>query len=241
MLHWYDPGPMLVNGLQLTGVSTSPGFMQYTGPDILYSQFLALIPRSNGGLGLYERIEKNSFGWIGPVGSGIGAKLGDISAVSSAELSDGSLCVVVRAGSHLFELTHPALAYSSNGLSVDFGQGWSTPTEIRAEDGDAVTVSGYPQLITTGVSVLGASGLLLAVPVSNGAILLSTTEGSSFWNTEQLPVQHSVDALTLLSGSVDGRSNIDVTYRQGDRLLYIWRWDNGPWHRPASVEWDTHH
>jgi hypothetical protein len=125
VLHWYDPGPMLVNGLQLTGVSTSPGFMQYTGPDIRYSQFLALIPRSNGGLGLYERIEKNSFGWIGPVGSGIGAKLGAISAVSAVELCDGSLCVVVRASSHLFELTHPALTYSTNGLSVDFGQGWA--------------------------------------------------------------------------------------------------------------------
>ena len=236
VLRWYDPGPILVNGLQLTGVSTRPGFMQYAWSGT-NQQFLALVPRANGGLGLYERIEKFPWGWIGPVGSGIGTKLGTISAVTSVELGDGSLYVVVCAGSHLFELTHPLLTYSSNGPPNDFGKGWSAPKEIRDGNGSPISVAGYPQLITTGVSALGTSSLLLAAPVHNGAMLLSNTDGGDVWNIERLPINHSVDALTLLSGTVDGRPNIDVTYREGDRLLYIWRWDNGPWYGPAPVKW----
>ena len=79
--------------------------------------------------------------------------------------------------------------------------------------------------------------MLMTVPVPGGAELLSTTQPSSTWHVEHLPIRQEVDALTLLSGSVNGRANIDVIYRQGNHLFSIWRWDNGPWHSPSSVRW----
>lgn len=54
IFHWHDPVPIQINKLPLTGVSASPGFMQYgslTSGDL---QFLTLIPRPEGGLGLYS-------------------------------------------------------------------------------------------------------------------------------------------------------------------------------------------
>jgi hypothetical protein len=239
-LRWYDPSPILVNGLKLMEVNTTPGFMQYTWTNVDNPQFLAMIPSSDKGLELYERIEKRPWGWVAPIDNTIGANLGNISAVSSAELADGSLYVVVRADSHLFELTHPRLTYNSPNAPPDsFGEGWSTPKEIRSANGAPVTVSGDPQLIATGVSAQGTTNLLIAAPVPDGAILLSNSSENEIWNIERLPINHDVDALTLLNGNVGGRDNLDVTYRQGDQLLYIWRWDNGPWHEPAPVEWGT--
>ena len=93
-------------------------------------------------------------------------------------------------------------------------------------------------LFRSGVSALGTT-LLLAVPVPDGAILLSSTAGSSIWKPERLPINRPVAALTLLAGNVDGRPNLDVSYRQGNHLLHIWRWDNGPWDPPSPVEWGT--
>ena len=238
VLHWHDPTQVLVNGSPLAGVSTSLGFMEYTWSQAVNPQFLAFLPGPQGGLVLYERYEGNSFSWLGPMGRGIATKLGHISAVSSVELGDGSLCVVVRAGAHLFELTHPALTYTPGQPPGDFGQRWSAPVELRVTNGAPVTVSGSPQLITTGVSALGTT-LLLAVPVPDGAILLSSTAGSSIWKPERLPINRPVAALTLLAGNVDGRPNLDVSYRQGNHLLHIWRWDNGPWDPPSPVEWGT--
>jgi len=238
VLRWYDPSPILVNGLELMGVSATPGFMQYTWTNVDNPQFLAIIPSSDKGLELYERVEKWPWGWVAPIDNRIGATLGNISAVSSVKLVDGSLYLVVRVGSHLFELTHPPLAYNSPDAPPDgFGEGWSTPKEIRAPNGAPVTVSGDPQLIATGVSAEGTTNLLIAVPVPDGAVLLSNNSEDEIWNIERLPINHDVNALTLLNGNVDGRSNLDITYRQGDRLLYIWRWDNGLWHEPARVEW----
>jgi hypothetical protein len=77
----------------------------------------------------------------------------------------------------------------------------------------------------------------MAVPVPGGAALLSAEQPASTWEVEQLPVHHTVDAITLLPGSVSDRANIDVTYREGNRLLYLWRWDGGPWHGPSLVQW----
>jgi hypothetical protein len=238
VLHWHDPTPVLMNGSPLIAVSTSPGFMEYTWSQALNPQFLAFLPGTQGGLALYERYEGNSFPWLGPMGRGIATKLGHISAVTSVELGDGSLCVIVRAGAHLFELTHRALTYTPGQPPGDFGQRWSAPVELRTANGVPVTVSGSPQLITTGVSALGTT-LLLAMPIPDGAILLSSTAGSSTWRPERLPINRPVDALTLLAGDVDDRANLDVTYRQGNHLFYIWRWDNGPWHPPSLVEWGT--
>jgi len=238
VLHWYDPTPILVNGLQLTGVSANPGFMQYTWSNV-NPQFLALIPDSDKGLGLYERVEKPPWEWVAPTGGRIGAVLGKISAVSAAEFADGTLCVVVRTGSHLFELTHPALIYSPDAPPSNFSKGWSAPAEIRAANGIPVSAAGYPQLIATSASASGATNLLLAVPVHGGAVLLSSTEGSVVWNVQRLPINHDVDALTLLTGRVSGRANIDIAYREGNQLLDTWQWDGGPWHAPVPVEWSS--
>ena len=230
ILDWHDPVPMQINGLPLSGVNVSPGFMQYTTPVSENPQFLALIPQPQGGLGLYERIEHPPWNWIGPVGV-LGASLGGISAVTSAELGDGSLCVIVRSGSHLFEITH-----HSKGLPGGAGSGWSTPAEVRTSRG-AITVSGGQQLVATTVSALGSTGMLMAVPVPGGAALLATTKLGGSWDFEKLPIRSEVDALTVLTGSVNGRANIDVTYRDGNRLLQIWRWTNGPWSGPTQVQW----
>jgi hypothetical protein len=77
------------------------------------------------------------------------------------------------------------------------------------------------------------------VPVHGGAVLLSSTEGSVAWNVQRLPINHDVDALTLLTGSVSGRANIDIAYREGNQLLDTWQWDGGPWHAPVPVEWSS--
>jgi hypothetical protein len=204
--------------------------MQYTSPASGNPQFLALISQPQGGLGLYERVEHPPWSWTGPVGV-IGTSLSGISAVTSTELGDGSLCAIVRVGSHLFEITHP-----STGLPGDASNGWSTPAEVRSGRG-AITVSGSPQLIATTVSAAGSTGMLMAVPVPGGAALLSTVEPGGSWDVEQLPIHSEVDAVPLLAGSVNGRANIDVTYREGNHLLDIWRWDNGPWYGPALVQW----
>jgi hypothetical protein len=229
-LRWHDPVPMQVNGLPLSGVSARPGFMQYTSPADGQFQFLALIPQPAEGLELYERIEHPPWNWEGPVGV-MGASIRGISAVTSAELGDGSLCVIVRAGDHLFEMTH-----SSRGLPGGAGSGWSAPAEVRSAIG-AITVSGNPQLVAATVSTQGSTELLLSVPVPGGAALLSTEQPDGPWQVEQLPVHHTVDAITLLPGSVNGRANIDVTFREGNRLLYLWRWDDGSWHGPSPVQW----
>lgn len=81
--------------------------------------------------------------------------------------------------------------------------------------------------------------MLLAVPVPGGAVLPSAAESDPSWHVEQLPLHHEVDALTLLPGSVNGRDNIDITYREGNHLLYIWRWVNGLWYSPFPVQWEN--
>lgn len=232
ILHWHDPVPMQINGLPLTGVNISPGFLQYISPASGNPQFVALIPQPQGGLGVYERVEHPPWNWTDPVGV-IGASLSGISAVTSAELGDGSLCVIVRVGSHLFEITHP-----STGLPGGVGSGWNAPAEVRS-GGGAITVSGSPQLIATTVSAAGSTGMLMAVPVPGGAALLRTVELGGSWDVEQLPIHSEVDAVTLLPGSVNGRGNMDITYREGNRLLNIWRWDNGPWYGPTFVQWEN--
>lgn len=161
----------------------------------------------------------------------IGAGLRGISAVTAAELGDGSLCVIVRVGSHLFETTHPA-----SGLPSGAGSGWSAPVEVRSSRG-AITVSGNRQLVAATVSAAGGTQMLMAVPVPGGAELLSATEPGSSWGVERLPIHHEVDALTLLPDSVNGRANIDVTYREGRHLFSIWRWDDSAWHGPSPVRW----
>jgi hypothetical protein len=228
--HWHDPVPIQINRLPLTGVSASPGFMQYGSLASGNLQFMALIPRPQGGLGLYVRIEHPPWNWRGQVGV-IGATVRGISAVTAAELGDGSLCVIVRAGPHLFEMTHPA-----SGLPSGAGSGWSAPVEVRSNRGP-ITASGNPQLIAATVSAAGATEILMAVPVPGGAELLSTAEPSTTWHVEQLPIHQEVDALTLLPDNVNGRANIDVIYRQGNHLFSTWRWDNGPWRGPSSVSW----
>ena len=169
ILHWHDPVPIQINGLPLTAVSASPGFMQYGSLASGNLQFLALIPRPQGGLGLYERIEHPPWNWTGQVGV-IGAGLRGISAVTAAELGDGSLCVIVRAGPHLFEMTHPA-----SGLPSGAGSGCSGPVEVRSNR-STITVSGNPQLVAATVSAAGGTEMLMAVPVPGGAELLSTAE-----------------------------------------------------------------
>ena len=82
----------------------------------------------------------------------------------------------------------------------------------------------------------GTTEMILAVPIRGGALLLTTAQLGSSWNEEQLPIHHDVDAVTVLPGSVNGRANLDLTYREGSHLLFIWRWNGGPWHAPSLVQ-----
>lgn len=228
-LRWHSPVAIQIGNLPLASSSTSLGFMQYTSLADDQPHFLALMPEPHGGVALYERIEKPPWNWIGPVGV-IGASLDASPAVTSAELADGSLCVIVRAGSHLYEMTHlPA------GLPGSIGSGWTAPTEVRSGN-SAVTVSGNPQLVATTALAQGTTEMILAVPIRGGALLLTTAQLGSSWNEEQLPIHHDVDAVTVLPGSVNGRANLDLTYREGSHLLFIWRWNGGPWHAPSLVQ-----
>jgi len=234
-LRWHAPAPAEINGYPVVGMQGRPGFLQYpvataTGET---PYFLAFIPRTQGGVGVYMRTEQYPWYWNGPK-IVLGPNADAITSVAASELPDGSLFVIVRAGNHLYETMH-----SGKGLPWDLSADWTKLTEIRTPSGADINATGDPQLVTVSLPPYGLTELYSAVPVRNGAILLSQVEGATTWSADKLPIDGAINSITLLAGSVSNRSNLDIIYRQGDSLLTLWKWYNGPWHHLSLVKWST--
>ena len=235
--HWHNPVPVLVGNDPVIGVTGRPGFIQYP----LYSatsekpQFIALVPRQNGGVSLYERKEPSEIDWGEKPWAIVARRLGRVASVVMNKPDDGTLQVVLRVGNRLYVLHH-----SKGHLPHDLGTDWSAPLALRVAGGKDLSATGDPALISLTEPSSGRTMLLLAVPVRNGLDLLATTgNASNVWNLEQLPTNGRANSVSLLAGNVEGRTDIDVTYRSGTNLLYVWRWLDGPWHRPALVRWEN--
>jgi hypothetical protein len=231
---WHGPGRVMVHGNPLQGVRGRPGFFEYP----VYSpgeirQFLALVPQRDGGVGLYERVEPGPFDWGRQRLGVIARQLGQIDAITTSRTPAGGIVAVLRAGSRLYEVSHPR-----GNLPAGFGSGWSKPAELRIQGGGTVSAAGDPALIDAAQSQPRASRLDLAVPVPGGLTLLTTAgNAASPWSIQQLPVRQRVNSVSILAGKVSGRPDTDVVYRSGSDLFSTWKWDGRSWHQPAIVLW----
>lgn len=228
---WHAPVAVQVHRDPVRHVQGKPGFLQYLvyTPTKTIPQFLALVPQSNGGVGLYERREPGPVDWRNHRFGVIARNLGPADSVTAVRTLNGGLVAVLRAGSRLYEVTH-----RRGNLPADFGSGWSHPTEIPAVGGATISAIGDPDLTLAA----RRTQLDLAVPVRDGlALLTQTANTSNAWIYQRLPIRRHVTSVSILSGEVNGRPNTEIVYRSGLQLFNIWKWDNGAWHQPVPVRW----
>ena len=232
---WNEPVIITVHGKSLTGIRGRPGFLEYPavvpGKPLPIRQFLALVPQSTGGVGLYERVEPGPTDWGSYRWGLIARQLGRIDFVTATVTGDGGIMAILRIGTRLYEVSHPP-----GSLPQDFGTGWSAPTEIRTAGNSRVSADGDPELINAVEPP--QTQLELAVPVDGGLELLTPLSGTDGrWRIDRIPVPGGVDSVSVLGGSVGNRTNIDVVYRSGSYLFSTWKWDGGKWSTPMIVTW----
>jgi len=231
---WSRVYPVLVNGDYVAVPPGKSAFFQHLlfKPGEVIIQFLAMVPKSTGGLSLYSRIEPGPRDWrsMGTIAGAL-KRVDSVTAVEVGENGADGLRLILRSASRIYIPSQP-----HTDLPGGFADGWSAPKEVKEASGREVTAVGDPALIAGGPSSRTGK-LILAVPVKGGVKLLTSTFGVRYsWKAERMPIRGKVDSLAIIGGNVAGIDNIELAFRRGSKLLHTWRPENGSWSRVAPIE-----
>jgi hypothetical protein len=215
-IQWVGPGPIVANGVEITGVKGVPSLIQSTWGT--RGNFELAVPLIGGGIGLWFRDNDNpSFPWST---AGTCGGTGQYDAVSLIEsrTTPGNLEILARQGDRL--------VHTWRGGPPSWT--WSTPTYVVA-DGRMVTgASGGPTLLQARSA--SPTNLDALTPMRDGGGLAHLwRDGAGAWHgpTRFATAEGRLDGAAMIQSTFGTPGNLEVVARRQNQLLHYWR-DSGP-------------